>query len=61
MGRPGRAYSRGQLVELAYGTGHHLTNRTVDSHIRGIRKKLGDEGEHIETVYGVGYRFKGDQ
>ncbi len=61
MGRPGRAYSRGQLVELAYGSGHHLTDRTVDSHIRGIRKKLGDEGERIETVYGVGYRFKGDQ
>jgi two-component system OmpR family response regulator len=60
MTRPGRAYSRAQLVELAYGSGHHLTDRTVDSHIRGIRKKLGEEGERIETVYGVGYRFKGD-
>ena len=59
MTRPGRAYSRAQLVTLAYGSSHHLTDRTVDSHIRGIRKKLGAEGQRIETVYGVGYRFKG--
>ena len=45
-------------MELAYGTGHHLTDRTVDSHIRGIRKKLGEEGDRIETVYGWAIALK---
>ena len=34
-------------------------NRTVDVHIRHLREKLGDEGQRIETVKGVGYRFRG--
>ncbi len=54
----GRVFSRPQLVERAFGAGHFLSDRTVDSHIRGLRKKLGKEGEVIETVYGVGYRLR---
>ena len=57
MQRAGRAFSRPQLVQMAFGHGHYLSDRTVDSHIRGIRKKLGTQGEMIETVYGVGYRL----
>ncbi len=55
---PGRVLSRKQLVEKAYGDDHFLSDRTVDSHIRRIRKKLKAAGhECIDTVYGVGYRL----
>jgi two-component system OmpR family response regulator len=55
----GRVFERGQLVERAYGKDHYLSERTVDSHIRRLRKKLADVGlDPIETVYGVGYRLK---
>lgn len=53
---PGRVYSREQLVENVLGT--IVTDRNIDVHIRAIRKKLGDLSELIETVRGVGYRFK---
>jgi two-component system OmpR family response regulator len=56
---PGRVLSRAQLVEMAYGDGHFLSDRTVDSHIRRVRQKLARAGvDPIETVYGVGYRSK---
>jgi two-component system OmpR family response regulator len=55
---PGRVFSRPQLVEQAYGAGHYISDRTVDSHIRRLRHKLGAEADLIETVYGVGYRLK---
>ena len=59
MGTPGRVYTRGELVDRAWGYGHHITERTVDSHIRRIRRKLGEaEADPIETVYGVGYRLR---
>ncbi len=54
-----RVYSREELVERAYGHGHHITERTVDSHIRRIRKKFAGLGiDPVETVYGVGYRIR---
>jgi len=57
--RPGRVFSRQELVDRAYGHGHVITERTVDSHIRRIRKKLGGLGaDPVETVYGVGYRVR---
>lgn len=60
--QPGRVLRRAQLVELAYGDGHFLSDRTVDSHIRRIRQKLGPTAaDRIETVYGVGYRLKDDE
>jgi two-component system, OmpR family, response regulator len=59
MSAPGRVLSRAQLIERAYGGDHHVTERTVDSHVRRLRKKLGDAGaDPIETVYGVGYRMR---
>lgn len=57
--RPGRVYSRDELVDRAWGYDHHITDRTVDSHVRRIRRKLADAGgDPIETVYGVGYRLR---
>lgn len=58
LGMPGKVYTRDELVERAYGDGHHITDRTVDSHIRRIRKKFkAAGGEPVETVYGLGYRI----
>jgi two-component system, OmpR family, response regulator len=54
---PGRVLSRAQLVELAYGAGHFISDRTVDSHVRRLRAKLAEAAALIETVYGVGYRL----
>ncbi|HWO14738.1 MAG TPA: response regulator transcription factor [Polyangiaceae bacterium] len=54
---PGRVLSRAQLVELAYGPGHFISDRTVDSHVRRLRAKLGEAAALVETVYGVGYRL----
>lgn len=59
--RVGRVYSRDELVDRAYGHGHVITDRTVDSHIRRIRKKMkacAPEADPVETVYGVGYRLR---
>ncbi len=56
---PGRAYSRSEMVDRAWGPGYHITDRTIDSHIRRIRKKFAVlRADPIETVYGVGYRLK---
>jgi len=58
-GMPGKVYSRDELVDRAYGAGHHITDRTVDSHIRRIRKKFKVLGaDPVETVYGLGYRLQ---
>ncbi len=59
MTTPGRVYSRNELVDKAWGYGHHITDRTVDSHVRRIRRKFDGVGaDPIETVYGVGYRVR---
>jgi two-component system, OmpR family, response regulator len=58
LGMPGKVYTREELVERAYGAGHHITDRTVDSHVRRIRRKFKECGaDPIETVYGLGYRL----
>jgi two-component system, OmpR family, response regulator len=58
VARPGRAYTRDDLVTHAYGEGHHISERTLDSHIRRIRQKLRDAGvDPVETVHGLGYRL----
>lgn len=54
---PGRAFSREYLVERLWGYHYEGYDRTVDSHITRLRKKLGPLGERIVTVWGVGYRF----
>jgi two-component system, OmpR family, response regulator len=59
MAAPGRVFERAQIVSQAYGHGHYITERTVDSHVRRVRKKLADAGaDPIETVYGLGYRLR---
>ena len=56
--RPGWVYSRYQIVDAVRGDDYPVTERSVDVQIVGLRKKLGDFGHYIETVRGVGYRFK---
>jgi len=56
--RPGWVYSRAQIVDAVRGEGYAVTDRAVDVQIVGLRKKLGEYGKLIETVRGVGYRFK---
>jgi DNA-binding response OmpR family regulator len=58
--RPGRAISRAQLAEAALSADGPRLDRTIDSHIARIRRKLGAEaGARIATVWGIGYRFDG--
>lgn len=58
MSRPGRAFTRDELTDRAYGDGYHLAERTLDSHVRRIRAKLRETGiDPIETVHGLGYRL----
>jgi len=57
-GKPGWVFSRYQIVEGVRGDNYPVTDRSVDVLIVGLRKKLGLAGEYIETVRGVGYRFK---
>jgi two-component system phosphate regulon response regulator PhoB len=56
--RPGWVFTRSQIVDAVKGTDYPVTDRSVDVQIVGLRKKLGDAGKYIETVRGVGYRFK---
>ncbi|MGF6226142.1 MAG: response regulator transcription factor [Inquilinus sp.] len=59
--RPGHVKSRDQLMDAAYGEHIYVDDRTIDSHIKRIRKKfkaIDTEFGHIETLYGVGYRYK---
>jgi len=56
--RPGWVFTRSQIVDAVKGDDYPVTDRSVDVQIVGLRKKLGDAGKYIETVRGVGYRFK---
>ncbi len=56
--RPGWVFTRTQIVDAIHGEGYAVTDRAVDVQIVGLRKKLGACGAYIETVRGVGYRFK---
>lgn len=58
---PGRVRTRGQLVERVWGPDYALTERTVDSHFKGLRRKLEDAGAPgtlVETVRGVGFKLR---
>lgn len=58
MGRPGKVYSRSELMERSYDRTTYVSDRTINSHIRRLRSKLQDAGvDPIDTVRGVGYRF----
>jgi two-component system phosphate regulon response regulator PhoB len=56
--RPGWVFSREQIIRAVKGDDYPVTERSVDVQIVGLRKKLGPAGDYIETVRGVGYRFK---
>ena len=56
--RPGWVFTRSQIVDAVKGEDYYVTDRSVDVQIVGLRKKLGPAGTYIETVRGVGYRFK---
>jgi len=58
--RPGWVFTRYQIVDRVHGEHYPVTERSVDVQIVGLRRKLGDAGEYIETVRGVGYRFRDD-
>jgi two-component system phosphate regulon response regulator PhoB len=57
VGEPGRTFSRAELVEQAFGAA--VNERTVDVHIKEVRRKLALHGSRIETVRGRGYRYRG--
>jgi len=59
--RPGHVKSRDQLIDAAYGENIYVDDRTIDSHIKRLRKKFKDvdhDFAQIETLYGVGYRYR---
>ena len=56
--RPGWVFTRSQIVDAVRGEDRFVTDRSVDVQVVGLRKKLGEYGKYIETVRGVGYRFK---
>ena len=61
--RPGLVKSRDQLIDAAYGDTVYVDDRTIDSHIKRVRKKfrqVDDNFNQIETLYGIGYRYKED-
>ena len=56
--QPGRAFNRHELLDCCRGGDANSMERTIDVHVRALRKKLGREGDVIETVRGVGYRCR---
>ena len=56
--RPGWVFTRYQIVDAIHGTDYPVTDRSIDVQVVGLRKKLGSAGKFIETVRGIGYRFK---
>jgi len=56
--RPGWVFTRNQIIEAVRGDQYPVTDRSVDVHITGLRRKLEAAGELIETIRGVGYRFR---
>jgi two-component system phosphate regulon response regulator PhoB len=55
--RPGRVFRRAELLDCTVGVNVIVTERNIDTHIKSVRRKLGDRGAQIETVRGIGYRF----
>lgn len=56
--KPGHVFTREQFISNIQGDNIFVTGRTIDTHIAGLRKKLGDAANIIETIRGIGYRFK---
>ena len=49
--------TRDQLLADVWGYSSHITTRTVDTHVKRLREKMGVMGKHVQTIRGVGYRF----
>lgn len=58
---PGKVFTRKQIVDLIKGENIYVTDRTVDTHVFALRKKLGKKSKVIETVRGIGYRVKSEE
>ena len=56
--RPGWVYTRDQIIDAVRGEGYAITDRAIDVQVVGLRKKMGEFGAWIETVRGIGYRFR---
>jgi len=59
--RPGWVFTRYQIVDAVHGEDYPVTERSVDVQVVGLRKKLKKAGDYIETVRGIGYRFKDEE
>jgi len=57
LDRRGRVQSRDQLLQDVWGYSSDITTRTVDTHIKRLREKLGSAGDYVQTIRGVGYKF----
>ncbi len=55
---PGRPFSRDELLDRIWKNDYEVTDRTIDTHVLRLRKKLGEQSEAIQTVWGVGYKFQ---
>jgi len=61
MSRPDIVFSRQKLITAIRGSDYPVTDRSIDVQIMGLRKKLGSAGDMIETIRGIGYRFKTEE
>lgn len=59
--QPGRAFSRHELIDVCLGDNVTVLDRTIDVHVKSLRQKLSDHASLVETVRGVGYRFREDR
>jgi len=57
-GSPGRVFTRNQIIDAVRGNDYAVTERAVDVQVVGLRKKLGAYGKYIQSVRGLGYKFK---
>ncbi len=55
--KPGHVFTRQKLIQAIQGDNIHVTSRTIDTHIAGLRKKMGQQAFYVETIRGIGYRF----
>lgn len=58
MRQPGRTFNRNELMDASRGEDANALERTIDVHVRSLRNKLGDRSQFVETVRGIGYRFR---